>query len=121
MPFVCPQCLTPGSLEIVLKIELPPDERSDEVAVQVVQCKRLSCGFRGLALYEESRRGAMDSVNHIGYRAGRQQVKQIEELIAACPEPDNHSCDCASHALLSREKLSPDARRESFPMRLAPG
>ena len=55
MSFACPECLT-KSLKITAKLELPPDSRSDEITVQVVACSR--CGFAGVAVYEESRRGA---------------------------------------------------------------
>ena len=68
MPFRCPACHQP-SLEIVQSLELPADDQWDEIAVQELRCSGPACGFRGIAVYEESRRGALDSecVVHTGY------------------------------------------------------
>ena len=43
MSFVCPECRG-ASLEIGPRMQLPSDSRSDDIAVQVVQCAR--CDFR---------------------------------------------------------------------------
>ena len=67
MSFVCPECRG-ASLEIGPRMQLPSDSRSDDIAVQVLQCAR--CDFRGVAIYEESRRGASDSWQHFGYHLG---------------------------------------------------
>jgi hypothetical protein len=58
MSFVGPECHA-NSLAITQSIELPPDGRSDEISLQIVACQ--ACGFAGTAVYEESRRGALDS------------------------------------------------------------
>jgi hypothetical protein len=96
MPFLCPDCAA-GSLEIVGALELPPDRWWDERALQALACAR--CGFRGLAVYEESRRGALDSeaVEHGGLRVGAETVVALLGGLAACPAPGNAACRCAAH------------------------
>ena len=124
MPFLCPSCKRPH-LEITCGIELPPDSRSDEITLQALHCS--ACSFAATAVYEESRRGSLDSecVNHEGYGFPPARVEEIEELIGRCPEPSRGSCQCASHRLLGRTKggrwsgLDDLAPVESFPMTLA--
>jgi len=102
MPFACPECGGPGSLRIISSIELQPDSRSDEIALQIVACAR--CGFRAAAVYEESRRGSLDSeaVDHRGYRVPEDALATLIAQIDACPEPTNRACGCESHRQLSR-------------------
>jgi hypothetical protein len=102
MPFVCPECRTPGSLKITHRIELPSDSRSDEIAVQIVKCSR--CPFHGVAVYEESRRGALDSesVDHYGYKVKAADLKSLINKIKKCPNPKNARCRCPSHRSLGR-------------------
>jgi len=102
MAFQCPACRSPGSLQITSSIELPPDSRSDEIALQVVACAR--CGFRAAAVYEESRRGSLDSeaVDHVGHRVTGEALRSLAARIDACPEPGNPGCGCASHRQLGR-------------------
>ena len=66
MGFLCPKCLD-YSLNIVEKLELPPDSRSDEITLQIIKCEK--CSFEGVAVYEEARRGNLDdyTFNHTGY------------------------------------------------------
>lgn len=106
MPFVCPECSQPKSLRIALKIELPPDSRSDEITLQVVECSQ--CDFAGIAVYEESRRGALgsESFNHIGYRVSKDDLKALRKTIKGCPEPSNWRCGCSAHRVLSRKDAS---------------
>ena len=96
MPLVCPDCDEP-TLEVHETLELPPDSRSDEITLQIVECS--ACGFRAAASYEESRRGGLDeeSVDHSGYRLPADRLDLIAALIGVCPEPDNARCTCASH------------------------
>jgi C4-type Zn-finger protein len=84
MSFVCPECQA-NSLAITQSIELPPDGRSDEIALQIVKCE--ACGFRGTAVYEESRRGAADSWHHQGYMTAQTSVNRLSKLIRQCPSP----------------------------------
>jgi hypothetical protein len=102
LPFACPECESPASLHITAAIELPPDSRSDEIALQIVTCQR--CGFRAAAAYEESRRGSLDSeaVHHRGYRAPRELVDELIAGIEACPDSGNRGCGCGSHRHLGR-------------------
>lgn len=126
MPFFCPDCSAPGSLGIVRSLELPPDSRSDEITLQVVECSR--CGFAGIAVYEESRRGALDSesFDHVGYRVGADDLKALREAVETCPAPDNWRCGCSVHRRLGRKDASgrwtglDDLRREgTFAMRIS--
>jgi len=65
MPFKCPKCLG-ASMKITSSIELPPDSRSDEITVQTIKCTK--CGFTGLGIYEETRRGSLneDCIHNYG-------------------------------------------------------
>ena len=104
MAFICPQCGGRGTLRITRSLELPADSRSDEIAMQVAMCSERECGFRALAVYEESRRGALEGEHweHVGYRVPEDVLARVEALIAACPEPSNAGCDCAAHRALGR-------------------
>jgi hypothetical protein len=106
MPFVCPECSSAGSLRITHSLELPPDSRSDEITLQIVRCVR--CGFVGIAVYEESRRGSLDdeSVDHTGYHASREDVLALQKAISACPAPRNARCRCATHRRLGHRGRS---------------
>jgi hypothetical protein len=123
MSFQCPVCRSRSSLEISWSISLPPDSRSDEICQQVVEC--LSCGFRGLSVYEESRRGPLDAGHweHTGYRASLSLVQTIETGIRSCKDPMNPHCPCTAHSALNRQDsqgywVNPalDDQAESFEM-----
>ena len=105
MPFLCPSCST-KSLRITSRIELPPDSRSDEIALQIVECSR--CGFAGVAVYEESRRGALDSesVDHTGYRVSGGDLEALRKRIKQCPQPKNRRCRCSAHRALGSKDVS---------------
>jgi len=105
MPFLCPIC-SEKSLRITSKIELPPDSRSDEIALQIVECSR--CGFAGIAIYEESRRGALDSdsFDHTGYRVSVADLEALRKTIKQCPKPKNRRCKCSAHRRLGRKDAS---------------
>ncbi len=95
MPLICPNCR--GSLKIDAAMELPPDSRSDEISLQILRC--MSCGFEGLGVYEESRRGALDyeSIDHRGYHVDSSLLNHLRSIILRCPEPNNPRCNCSSH------------------------
>ena len=103
MGFQCPKCDAHKSLDIVSRLEMPPDARSDEITLQIVQCKH--CDFTGVAIYEESHRGALDSelFDHYGYTLDQKELKGLKALIKQCPEPKNRRCSCESHHTLSRK------------------
>lgn len=125
MPFACPECGDPRSMDITSSIELAPDRMWDEITLQLVACAR--CGFRAAAVYRESRRGSLDSeaVDHTGYRVPSETVDALAAQIAACPNPRNQGCGCPSHRSLGRVDEHgrwcgvPDAAGW-FPMILAP-
>jgi hypothetical protein len=100
MSFLCPDCLTAGTLKIISRLELPPDSRSDEITLQIVRCYH--CRFQGIAVYEESRRGSFDSesVNHYGYYVGEADLQNLRRLIEQCPNPGDSRCTCSVHQRL---------------------
>ncbi len=99
MMFRCPNCQQ-KTLAIIHSIDLPPDARSDEIAAQTVACD--ACGFVGAAVYEESRRGAGESVSHTGYTLSAAEFSALNTLLASCPTPSNSGCDCVAHQRLNR-------------------
>lgn len=102
MPFACPSSNRLNSLRVLLALELPPDSRSDEITLQVVECE--ACGFAAPAVYEESRRGAIDreQVHHNGYWVERALVDALAAALRACPQPWHSNCLCATHQALGR-------------------
>jgi len=103
MTFLCPDCAA-KCLDIASRLELGPDCRSDEITLQTVECSQ--CGFAGIAVYQESRRGALDSesFDHYGYHVTQHDLETIVETIKRCPEPSNWRCNCPAHrALGSRD------------------
>jgi hypothetical protein len=106
VPFTCPDRSRPGSLRITLRIELPPDSRSDEIALQTVECS--DCGFGGIAVYEESRRGSLDTEtwDHRGYHLPKTDLRDLRKMIRSCPDPTNPRCACTAHQVLSQTDAS---------------
>jgi hypothetical protein len=104
MTFRCPECQ--GTLRITATMELPPDSRSDEIALQIVRCR--DCGFAGVAVYEESRRGTLgsESVDHRGFRIGAADLSALRRQIRNCPQPGNPRCGCVAHQALGRKDSS---------------
>lgn len=80
MSFICPRCSEPR-LEITASKELGPDGSSDERSLQVIACG--SCGFSGMALYEESRRGSFGSehVRHQGWEVDSKNIDALKKLL----------------------------------------
>lgn len=106
MSFQCPDCSKAESLKITSTLQLPPDSRSDEIILQVLKCS--SCDFAGIALYEESRRGAMDddSYDHTGYRMDPAELDLLEGLIRKCRRPKKPRCGCEIHVGLGEKDAS---------------
>jgi ferredoxin len=104
MPFQCPKCLQSYSLEIAQILQLPPDQRSDEIVLQVLACSQ--CGLRALGVYEESRRGSLetDTWDHFGYLVKDETVEAVAEAISQCPTPYNHRCDCDTHLRFTNQQ-----------------
>lgn len=103
MSFLCPECSTPKAMNITAQLELPPDSWWDEMTLQVVECSR--CGFAAAAVYQESRRGALDSeaVNHEAYRVSADGVTKLKNMIEQCPKPNDCYCTCSSHRMLTTQ------------------
>lgn len=101
MSFRCPECLDPTALKITAGIELPPDNRSDEITLQIITCA--ACGFTGLAVYQESRRGSFgrESFEHVGYYAPASQVAALQQMLTCCPDAGNRWCRCPAHHTLA--------------------
>ena len=102
MPRGCGECKKTNVLQIIQSLVLPPDSRSDDIIVQVVQCA--NCGFRGLAVYEESRRGGMDSESwsHTAYHVSADDMKTVSAAIRSCSSPKNPKCPCRAHRELGK-------------------
>jgi hypothetical protein len=96
MPLQCPACES-SALRVEAAIELGSDDRSDEVALQVVACA--ACGFEAVAVYAESRRGALgdESVSHFAFPADPAAVAKVRRIIASCPRARDAACACAAH------------------------
>ena len=108
MTFACPQCSALDVLRIINSIELPPDSRSDEITLQLLICAKVSCGFRGVAIYEESRRGSLDSDHwdHTGYPVSSNVFERLKNAISQCPDPSKASCRCSSHQTFAHTSAS---------------
>lgn len=126
MPFTCPECETENALQINQSLELAADARSDEIMLQVVECRQ--CSFTGLAVYEESRRGPLDSESyeHTGFRVAGTELEEVIQWVDACPEPTNHHCQCLVHREMNKKDDAGNwsgrsilRRYETFPMRLS--
>ncbi len=94
MAFVCPRCEAP---QLVLEgsLELGPDSRSDEIALQAARCH--GCALTAVAVYEESRRGAGESWNHDGWQVPVVEFATLRKEIASCPRPRDKHCQCEAH------------------------
>jgi len=97
MPFYCRQCNTPKALKVVRNLEIYRDARSDEITLQLVRCT--ACGATGVLVYEESRRGALDSESwsHTGYWVDEREWKIAKREISRCLTPRNSRCTCPAH------------------------
>jgi hypothetical protein len=113
-------------MESVALIALPSDARSDDITLHLVQC---GCGFFGLVIYEESRRGSLDSEcwDLTGLLVPRWHFDQLLQSLKDCPEPTNSDCECEAHLELGAFQ-QPSGRvyatvglpsSGSFPVRLA--
>jgi len=89
-------------IELTHSLELPPDGYSDEITLQVVSC--FSCHFRGVAVYEESRHGSLDSESwqHNGYQVSAEALESLVNAIGLCPSPRNTRCECPTHTSIRK-------------------
>lgn len=104
MAFKCPACRR-NTLKIHLTLELPPGA-SDETQVQTLKCE--ACGFRGIALYEESRRGSLDSESfrHGGYEVRESDMERVVDALLRCPAPGERYCQCETHLTWAKSDWS---------------
>ena len=81
-------------------LELPADRMSDEITVQVAGCG--ACGLLAAAVYEESRRGSLDSEAwvHHGFLIPAERAAELLALIRSCPRPAKPGCTCPAHTAL---------------------
>jgi hypothetical protein len=103
MGFECPNCGGRDTLIITASLELPPDNRSDEISLQTAACKQ--CEFWALAVYEESRRGVLDceAFDHTGYPVNEAVYSEVAAALAVCASPHNAACACPVHSRFSRQ------------------
>lgn len=96
MAVKCPKC-NQKKMIISSNLELPGDSRSDEISLQILEC--LNCDFKGIGVYEESRRGAIDSdsYDHRGYIVNEETLQFFREKIKQCTQPRNTKCECNAH------------------------
>jgi hypothetical protein len=101
MAYLCPKCTTP-TLDTSEAIAFAADSRSDEITLSLLRCTR--CGFRGAAVYEESRRGVLtaETWEYTGYRMGGDELAVLAEAIQCCPDSKNPNCRCPTHIILGR-------------------
>lgn len=100
--WLCPDCGN-AALSVGQGIELPPDRWSDEITLHTVCCT--SCPFYGVAVYMESRRGALNSESwkHYGYHVTHSVHELLRDAIAQCPNPGKWQCRCPAHLLLGKQ------------------
>lgn len=103
MPFICPACAAP-TLGISATLAVPGDDTWDEITLQVLACGR--CGLRALAVYRESRRGALDSEAywHDGYHVSPADVDRVAADLTLCPRSADEACACAVHRRLGAQR-----------------
>jgi hypothetical protein len=108
--FMCPACAS-AHLQIQSSIELPPSGADDEIAVQTVECG--ACRFAGIAVYRESRHGALDSEswNHTGFELEPGDLEKLLTTILSCSTPQDRRCRCEAHKELANEDWVAPARR----------
>ena len=90
----CPRCGRPA-LAITAALDLPADGRSDEISVQLLRCG--GCDLRAVGVYEESRRGWEESVDHRGWVVDQEVWASLAAEIGRCPAPRDHRCGCPLH------------------------
>lgn len=107
MSLLC-SCCKNYTLKVKSSVELYPDKDYDESSIQIVKCS--SCQFEGIAIYQESRRGSLDSesISHIAYKVPESKLKYFHFLV-----DNNHAIDV--HGLITSDKSG--KKYESFHIR----
>lgn len=80
MSLLCPKCKLPY-LRITASKDIDPGVNYDERSIQIVECRK--CKFTEISVYEESRRGALDTeiVHHTGYQVPLGRVANLRQYI----------------------------------------
>ena len=112
--FLCERCKTFG-LVIEAKLALPPDDHSDEVAVQLLRCVR--CDAVAMAVYSASRRGHGESCHHVAYWLDRAAYESLARSITACAAPADPGCPCATHRAQAAGAYRIHGARAGFSLR----
>jgi hypothetical protein len=94
--FYCPACKD-KTLRIVKSIELGSDSRDDEYSLQAIQCGRCNCV--GVSTYQESRRGAEESWDHLGHKMDNIDYESFLQQLGKCTSPTKANCRCETHRL----------------------
>lgn len=86
VPFACGACKA-EAMEIKIAVDVEPDSDSDEARAQVLRCS--ACGRGALGIYEESRRGRLDSESwrHWGWIVDDDVITTATERLQAEPRP----------------------------------
>jgi hypothetical protein len=100
MAFRCPQC-GQTELEVAAGVRVEAN-----VELQVVSC---SCGFAGLAVFEDGG----TAWGHRGYRASTERVLQIRAALETCPLR-RPPCSCAIHTAYAQSRFGGLLEGEAF-------
>ena len=114
--FVCNGCKA-AALKITKVLELQPEDDHDEQSLQIVACDH--CAATYVAVYEESRRGALDSEasHHVAWRVPAQTARDVELAIDACPTPRDDRCPCETHRSFNHGGFRAQLSGRTFAMR----
>jgi hypothetical protein len=96
--FVCPGCNN-KTLTIARSIELGADSRDDEYSLQAIACNE--CDVVGVATYQESRRGAEESWDHLGYKMDKVNYENFLQQLLKCRSPTKAKCSCEAHRIFA--------------------
>ena len=118
MPLKCPACGA-TRLRVAESMELGPDDRSDEVTLQIVRCG--GCDLASVAVYEESRRGPLgeESVSHCAFPTDAEALEEVMAIFASCRRPRDADCTCRGHRRarqMVRRRSGPAGVRRDSPM-----
>ncbi len=103
MNLICPWC-GDRALKIEKSLELGYDARNDEYSLQAVYCP--VCGMGGVAIYEESRRGAEDSWYHYCHHMKKEDYELFLKQLSQCPDPKNDKCNCSVHTHFNQKEAN---------------
>ena len=103
MHWNCPKCQDRKLEAHPTKVlQLDGDAWSDEISLQLAVCQ--SCCQQFVLVYQESRRGSLDSdcFSHEGYWLDSQTAAELERWVTLCPDRHSSLCRCCAHVHFSR-------------------